>query len=166
MSSEPLTTALLTSAVWVAIAVAAHFTVFHFARVERRARALLAIFGLALVGYLWTASSLDVDRWRLVYGVVVLGCAIILYLPFYYTIAASQSVQMLIEIHAARDGLALHELRQRFAVDRLLAGRLATMVGSGYLVHRQGGFAPTAKGRVVARCFRTVKILWRLGPGG
>ena len=114
MNPDHLVTALWASAGWVAFAVAAHFAVFYLFRVERRARTLVCLWGLALVGYLWTGLVLEVDRWRIAYGGVALFCAFILYFPFYYTVSNSLSVQMLIRMQAAPDGLSVEELRQAF----------------------------------------------------
>ena len=166
MNPDDLVTALWASAGWVAFAVAAHFAVFHLFRVERRARTLVCLWGLALVGYLWTGLVLEVDCWRIAYGGVALFCAFILYFPFYYTVSNSLSVQMLIRMQAAPDGLSVEALRQAFPMEDLLAGRLVTLVASGYVVRTGKRFVMTAKARVLARSFLRVKALWRLGPGG
>ena len=166
MNPDHLVTALWASAGWVAFAVAAHLAAFHLVRVERRARTLVSFWGLALMGYLWSGLVLEVDRWRIAYGGVVLFCAFILYMPFYYTVSNSLSVRMLIRMQAAPDGLSVEEVRQGLPMDEFLAGRLATLVASDYLVPEGMRFAMTAKARVVAQSFRFVKALWRLGPGG
>ena len=166
MNPDHLVTALWASAGWVAFAVAAHFAVFYLFQVERRARTLVCLWGLALVGYLWTGLVLEVDRWRIAYGGGVLFCAFILYIPFYYTVSNSLSVQMLIRMRAAPDGLSVEALRRAFPMEDLLAGRLVTLVASGYVVRTGKRFVMTAKARVLARSFLRVKALWRLGPGG
>jgi hypothetical protein len=101
-----------------------------------------------------------------VYGGGVLFCAFILYMPFYYTVSNSLSVQMLIRMQAAPDGLSVEGLRQDFPMEELLAGRLVTLVASGYVVRTGERFVITAKARVLARSFLFMKALWRLGPGG
>lgn len=166
MSGDPLTLTLASAAAWVAAALIAHGVVFHLVRIERRARTLVALFAAAAVAHLATAGLAGVDGWRAGYGLLLIGCGFICYMPFYYTVAASQSVQMLIALAAARDGLAADELRRMYAVEEVFAGRLETLVGAGYLRCEGAGYALTAKGRVVARCFQTVKTLWSLGPGG
>ncbi|HLF49489.1 MAG TPA: hypothetical protein VJA45_08935 [Methylomirabilota bacterium] len=166
MNPDHLVTALWASAGWVAAAVAAHFAVFSLFRVERRARTLVCVWGLALVGYLGTGLVLEVDRWRIAYGGVVLFCAFILYMPFYYTVSNSLSIQMLIKMRAAPDGLSVEGLRQDFPMEELLAGRLVTLAASGYVVRTGERFVITAKARVLARSFLFIKALWRLGPGG
>lgn len=166
MRPDDLLAALWASAGWVAVVVAAHFTVFHLVQVERRARTLVSLWGLGLMGYLWTGLVLDLDRWRIVYGTMTLGCAFTLYMPFYYTLAASQSVQMLIDIAREPDGLTVTELRLRYPTDEILEGRLATLVVSGYLAPQGRRVVLTPKARLVTRPFSLVKALWRLGPGG
>ena len=166
MSPDHLITALWASAGWVAFAVAGHFVAFHLVRVVHRPRTLVCVWGLALVGFLWTGLVLQVDRWRISYGGVLLFCAFILYMPFYYTVSNSLSVQMLIRLEAAPDGLSIEELRQGFRMDELVDGRLAILVASDYLVQEGERFALTVKARIVAHCFRFMKLLWRLGPGG
>jgi hypothetical protein len=87
-------------------------------------------------------------------------------MPFYYTAAASQSVQLVIEIHATPDGLSVEEIRARYLADEILAGRFETLLWAGYVTEMDGRFALTWKGRLTSRPFRVVKALWRLGPGG
>jgi hypothetical protein len=87
-------------------------------------------------------------------------------MPFYYTVAASQSVQMLLALVNVRDGLPAGELRRMYAVEEVFAGRLDTLVGAGYLERGAAGYTLTAKGRLVARGFQVVKTVWNLGPGG
>lgn len=166
MNAEHLPVALLLSAGWVAFAVAAHFAIFHLTRVERRARTLVAVFSAALMGYLWTSRVFEVDRWRIAYGLVVLFCAFILYMPFYYTVAASQSVQMLIDIRSLPEGLSAEELGRGYGTGEVLAERLATLVTAGYLESSGEQYSLTAKGRAVARTFRAVKAVWKLSSGG
>ena len=165
MIRDPLSLALASAVAWIAAALIAHVVIFRLVRIERRARTLVALFGVAALAHLATVQG-SVDGWRAGYGLLLIGCAFICYMPFYYTVAASQSVQMLIALAAARDGLAAEELRRMYAVEAVFAGRLETLVGAGYLRCEGAGYALTAKGRVVARGFQTVKTLWNLGPGG
>lgn len=166
MIGDPLTVALASSVAWVAGAIGAHALVFHLVRVRRRARTLAGLFGAAVLGHLGVALSAGTDGWRAVYGVVLIGCAFICYMPFYYTVSASQSVQMLIALERRPGGLDPDELRRLYPVDDVLAGRLETLVGAGYLRAVEGRLALTRKGRMIARAFASVKRVWRLGPGG
>lgn len=166
MAGDPLALSLASSAVWIAAAVIAHFALLHWAPVERRARALVGVFVGAAAGHAVTAMLLGAGPWRAVYGVVLVFCAFILYGPFYYTIAASFSVRILVDLAGTPGGLAPDELRRRYPVDDILAGRLRTLVASGYLWPSGSAFALSPKGAAIARPFRLVKALWRLGPGG
>jgi hypothetical protein len=166
VNPDHLVTALWATAGWVAFATAGHFVVFHLFQVKHRARTVVCLWGLALIGYLWTGMVLEVDHWRVTYGGVVLFCAFILYMPFYYTISNSLSVQMLIRMEAAPYDLSIEEVRQGFRLDEMLAGRLEILVVSGYLVQNGTRFAMTARARVLAQSFLFMKSLWRLGPGG
>jgi hypothetical protein len=150
---------------WLGGALLAHVVIFSLVRVERRARTLVGIFAAAGAGHLVTATLAGLDAWRAGYGLVLIGCGFLCYMPLYYTIAASQSVQMLIAV-AASGELPVDELRRMYAVEQVFAGRLDTLVGAGYMARTAAGYAPTAKGRLVARVFCAVKAGWRLGPGG
>lgn len=166
MRSDDLSTALWASAGWVAVAVIAHFGVFHVVQVERRARTLISLWGLALMGDLWTGLVLELDRWRIIYGAVTLFGAFILYMPFYYTVSASQSVRMLIELAGEPDGLTVSELKQRNPIDDVLQGRFETLHASGYARRHDERYAITVKARLLVCVFQRVRALWRLGPGG
>jgi hypothetical protein len=166
VNPDALGTALRAGAAWTAAAVGGHFVIFHLARVEHRARIVTLLFALAALAALWTCLLLDVDRWRAVYGMVVVACSFLLYMPFYYTVAASQSVQLVIEVHAAPHGLSREQIRRRHPVRATLAGRLETLAWAGYIVGVNGRFLLTFKGQLVSLPFRAIKKLWRLGPGG
>ena len=166
MSADALGTALTTGAVWTAAAVAGHFAIFHMVQVEHRARTLTLLFAGAVFATISTCLLLDVDSWRTLFGMSVVACAFLLYMPFYYTVAASQSIQLVIDIHATPDGLSVEEIRARYPPHGILAGRLKTLLWAGYVTEMDGRFALTWKGRLTSRPFRAVKALWRLGPGG
>ena len=166
MSAAALGTALAAGVVWTAAAVAGHFAIFHLVQVEHRARTLTLLFACAAFATLWTCLLLDVDRSRTLFGMSVVACAFLLYMPFYYTVAASQSVQLVIDIHAAPGGLSVEEIRGRYPLDEILAGRFETLIWAGFVTEMDGRFVLTGKGRLTSRPFRAVKALWRLGPGG
>ena len=164
--SDALAAAAVSSAAWLAAAVVGHGLLFRCVRVERRARAIVSLFAAAAIGHTLTARLLGVDGWRTAYGLVALFCAFILYMPMYYTIAASLSVGLLIDLARAPRGCAIEEVRARFDAERVLDGRLATLVRSGYAVRVGDRYRATVKGRLMAEAFNIVKQLWRLGPGG
>lgn len=166
MTGDPLALALASSVGWIAAAVVAHFALLHWAPIERRARAFVGVFAGAAVAHAVTALLLGAGPWRAAYGVVLVFCAFILYGPFYYTIAASFSVRILVDLVGVHGGLTPDELRKRYPVDDIVDGRLRTLVASGYLRPSGSVFALSPKGAAIAGPFRLVKALWRLGPGG
>jgi hypothetical protein len=164
--AEPLVVAALAAAGSTAAVIAAHWALFWLGRVERRARALVSLFAAGMLAEVVTCRLLGVDGWRTVCGAVLNACAFILYMPFYYTVAASFSVRMLLDLTGAPGGLTRDELAARYPVPAIVTGRLETLCGAGYL--RRGGerVALTAKGALTARSFAWVKRFWALGPGG
>lgn len=164
--SDPLVLALAWGVAAVAAAVLGQVAVFRGFRVRRRARSIVLLWAAAGAGQVAAAAGSGVDAWRIACGLVALGGAFVLYMPLYYTVAASLSVQMLVRMEATPDGLAVAELRDPAALRRLLAGRVETLVASGYLRRAPGGVTPTAKGRLLAAAFLALERLWRLEPGG
>lgn len=165
MSADALAVAIATALVAVALVLVAHALLFHFGRIHRRSRALAVLFAAGLVLQLAGCRGLDVDWWRTLCGAVLVFCAFILYMPFYYVLAASFSVRMLLEIRDAAT-LTPAELRARYPADRVLQARAATLAGAGYARRVGDGYRLTPKGVLVAMSFRFMKRLWRLGPGG
>lgn len=102
------------------------------------------------------------------YGVLIIFSLFIVYMPFYYTIATSLSVQTLIALEGSPDKrLSMDELRSRFASHDTVSKRLLIMVNNGYLdADAAGRYHTTLKGHRVSQCFGYLKELWRLGPGG
>ena len=102
-----------------------------------------------------------------VMGWIAMVSLFVLYMPFYYVVVASISVQTVIVIaRSAGHGVPLAELEDRFASESILTHRLASMVQSGMLRAEGDAFRLTVIGRSVAQAFAAIKELWRLGPGG
>jgi hypothetical protein len=100
-------------------------------------------------------------------GILVYGGMLTLYLPFYYSIVASLSLQSIILLNEqANATLPIVRLHQRFSSRHFVVQRLATMTRNGFLFEREDGYCLTAKGRRVATTFLFFKRLWRLGAGG
>jgi len=163
--ADGLAIAIATAIVAVGLVLVAHALLFHFGRIHRRSRALAALFAAGLVLQLAACRALDVDWGRTLCSAVLVFCAFILYMPFYYVLAASFSVRMLLEIRDATT-LTPAELRARYPGDQVLGARAATLAGAGYARRVDGAYVLTGKGIFVATSFRLVKRLWRLGPGG
>lgn len=165
---------IVSGAIWFFLFLVVHVLWFHMAYVERCARLIMIAFACCLAGDAGTILAADfgvlsIDQvvLRVIYGTLVMGCLFIVYMPFYYTISTSLSVQTLICLEETQGRvLSVDELRQRFASTTIVAGRLNVMVANGYLTERAGKYSVTPKGRAIARFFGYLKEVWRLGPGG
>jgi hypothetical protein len=100
-------------------------------------------------------------------GALVYAGLLILYMPFYYVVAASLSVRTVVLLRRCEDGaLPLSALRDEFVSRALIGRRLQTMVENGFLRPAARGYGLTGKGRRVAVFFDFVKRIGKLGPGG
>ena len=165
---------IISGAIWFFIFLVIHILWFHLVTVERCAKLILNVFGACFAAHLGTILVLDFGvqpagriALNICYGALVMGCSFILYMPFYYTIATSLSVQTLIVMESAdTKGTSVADLRARFASAEIVGGRLKVMVTNGYLTEKDGRYRVTPKGRVVAKVFGYLKDVWKLGPGG
>jgi hypothetical protein len=170
---------LLSGSVWFAAFLAAHVLIFHRRDVDRRFSVILRLLGAAIVGHVastWlmvTAGGAPDPGgaggpWlMLASGTLTILSGWILYMPFYYVVATSVSVRTLVTLrHAPGGTLPRSALESMFASTEILQGRLETMVTYGHVSRRDDRFALAGKGRVIARSFRFIKGVWRLGPGG
>jgi hypothetical protein len=168
----------LAGAVWFFLFVAAHVVTFATLPVRNRSGTILLLFGAAFVGALLSAALVPSD---VVPGVIptshrllaplaaglVMACGFVLYMPFYYTIVTSLSVQTVITIdEAPGHRLPLDALASPKVYDRIVRGRLDSMVRAGNLVRDGERFRATPKGARTAGTFARLKSLWKLGPGG
>ena len=80
--------------------------------------------------------------------------------------AASFSARMLLDLVDTAGGLTREALTARYPARGIVAGRLETLCGAGYLKSDGERMALTGKGAFTARAFALVKRAWRLGPGG
>ncbi len=154
--------------VWFVVFLVGHASLFHLREVRRRSLNIVVSFSGALIACVVssvaavTNGSFPMAGFG---GVVIMLSLFVLYMPFYYTIATSLSVQTLIEIQREHQ-MPLDQLKAAFVSKCLLQRRLEAMVLSGLLQRHGSSFRLTRKGRLVARLSRCVKLLWRLGPGG
>jgi len=164
---------IVSGASWFCTFLLVHVIWFHRVHVQDCFASIVRILAVCIGGHVGTLVALS---WGLpimnqilgvCYGLLVMGCSFILYMPFYYTIVTSLSVQTLVLLHASPShGLSLSELQQRFASRRTVEERMKIMVRNGYLKEHNGKYTATLKGHLVSRFFCAVKQLWRLGPGG
>ena len=162
---------------WFAIVFLIHLVVLWTTVPSVRPRISQMVFLFGIIGVLSSVVLLfsylgksSVSNEALMFsalgGILVYGGMLTLYLPFYYSIVASLSLQTIILLQQANATLPIIRLQQRFSSRHFVVQRLATMTRNGFLVERKGEHCLTAKGRRVATTFLFFKRLWRLGAGG
>ena len=163
---------------WFAIVFLVHFIVLWTMPPSARPRLAQFVFLFGFIGLLLSLVLLttlfnnpSVSNGGLAFSALgaslVYGGLLTLYLPFYYSVAASLSLQTLILLSKQPTGaLPAAILRKRFASRHLISERLATMSSNGFLDEREDGYSLTDKGRRTAKVFLLFKTLWRLGAGG
>jgi hypothetical protein len=171
MTSSPALVGLAAATAW--------FVVFFFLHIGglragfENARWLLISYAACLLGTLVTAILLT--AWHHGMQAVILSatltaltsaCLFALYVPALYTVLTSLSVQTMMLLRRRGGALPEAELYDRFASRKIMEQRLATLLGSGYVAPHGASYRLTPRGRTVAKIFRSVKILWNLGPGG
>jgi len=169
---------IFTGLIWFALVLLAHLAVLWIAPPSDRARLgqLVFLFGfVAVVASSATlatyfdepSSSKSLIAYSALAGVLAYGAPLTLYLPFYYSIVASLSLQTIILMNRQSDrSLPIAKLRRRFASRQFVAQRLATMARNRFVVAGQDSYSLTIKGRRVAQTFLFFKDLWHLGAGG
>ncbi|OAI39519.1 hypothetical protein AYO40_05655 [Planctomycetaceae bacterium SCGC AG-212-D15] len=162
---------------WFLTFLVCHLALFHWRPLRNRFKAIARIFMTAALGHGLTALVLTprgpgLHREPVVWvafisGWLVMACLFVLYMPFFFSIGTSLSIQTMILVERSANGrAAVEDLREAFASKQLVAGRLETMVANGYLVCEADRYRVTAKGRLVAAVFGCLKRAWRLGAGG
>jgi hypothetical protein len=160
-------------------AAAAWFLVFFFAHVGglragfENARWLRISYAASFLGTLVTAIVLT--AWYHGMQTILLAatmaaltsaCLFALYVPALYTMLTSLSVQTMMLLRRRGGALAEAELYDRFAGRKIMQERLATLLANGYVAPDGPSYRLTPRGRAIAKFFRSIKILWNLGPGG
>jgi hypothetical protein len=159
---------------WFGLFLAAHIVWFHLIHVRDAFKWIVKGLAACLLGHVATMAVWNwhsTPAYRTVidtsYGALAIACLFILYMPFYYTIVASLSIQTLIcLLESPQNSLTLPELHKHFASRDIVAGRLDTMTRNGYLERVEAGYSVTPKARAMSAVFAFLKNLWKLGPGG
>jgi hypothetical protein len=165
---------ILSGAGWFTVFLVVHIVWFHLVQVKDCFKWIAKTLPVCVLAHIGTIVILnsgaqpgEIIALRTVYGVLAMGGLFILYMPFYYTIVASLSIQTLICLdESPGKSLRIAELHQRFASRDIVAGRLEVMVRNGYLEHGPSGYRATSKARVMSHLFGFLKAVWKLGPGG
>jgi hypothetical protein len=169
----------LSAILWFALFVIDQMIFFSFYPKAQRAKFILFLLAFFLFGELMSISiaffclpdSNDLIRggilMAVIWGCLTILCLFVLYIPFYYAVATSLSVESMILINNRQQGqYSVEQLQEIFVSKSLVSGRLETMVLNGWLVRCGDGYMLTGKGRFIAKCFRFMKKLWNLGAGG
>lgn len=168
----------LVGAFWFLAFVTAQVVIFAARPIRNRSAVIMLLFGCAVAAALLSAMLVPADLLAgittrshrllaVVAAVAVMVSAFILYMPFYYTIVTSLSVQTIVLIHEAPDHrLPLGTVASPTVYDQIVRGRLASMVQAGNLTRHGLRYVATAKGQRIGRVFAALKDLWKLGPGG
>ena len=165
--------ALMAACIWFAVFLLVKWTWFAILDVGNRGIFIVRLF--ALIVLLQTMSTVFFASragWGLeiMHAVLVamlsMSCLFVLYMPFYYTVAASLSVHSVIKLRKAGGRMNRGALEQIFASREVVRRRLQTMVASGYLSGSDNCYRITERGRFVAATFKFMKAAWNLGAGG
>jgi hypothetical protein len=169
----------LSAILWFVLFLMAHIIIFSFCPNARRAKVILYLLAFILLGeiassgiaffYLPDSNYLIREGilMAVIWGCLTILCLFVLYMPFYYVVATSLSVESLILINNRQQGqYSVAQLQEIFVSKSLVSDRLETMVLNGWLARCGDDYMLTVKGRFIAKYFRFIKKLWNLGLGG
>lgn len=164
---------------WFGLFLFVHLGVMAISPVSGRFKVIRQTLYMALIGFsitymmLYRDASLDASYVHggpvagLLLGWLTLTSLFVVYMPFFYTIAASLSVQSLVVLkHLPPSERLIGVLRSKFATEVLVEGRLRVLATNRYLAQQGDSYQLTSKGRLTALVFRRINRFWRLGPGG
>ena len=171
---------LLSAGGWFAAFLALQLGAFRVFGVRHRSRFIIRLFSVSLIAHVLTVALLpelapsadEAPYFKLtlsaICGLLLMLCLLVLYMPLFYTLSTSLSVELLVMLAIAPGRrLAVGSVRDRFTSIAFIRDRLHTMQANRYLLpDDKGGWALTQRGWRVARAFRGVKELLALGPGG
>jgi hypothetical protein len=157
--------------------IALHWALIHWRVIKAEFRNLILLCGLCVLAS-WLGCAIvagqAVDP-RIIghpfvsaaTSLLVFACCWVSYMPFYYSIATSLSVQTVILVRqAGMAGCSMAFLESLFASKTVLEKRLQILVDNGYLNKDGDRFRATPKGQRISRVFSYLKRIWRLGAGG
>src|SRR2546426_144715 len=151
---------VISGAGWFSLFLVIHILWFHRVHIENCFKLIMKIFSGCLAGHVGTIAVMNwgflaIDHMvGIFFGLLAMACCFIMYMPFYYTVVTSLSIQTLILLaESPQKKLSLSQLQERFASTRIVEERMKTMVRNGYLKESNGRYCPTFKGHVVARFF-------------
>lgn len=141
--------------------------ILHLYRIKNKSALILRVFLASIAGFILLGSILGGSILEILIGLVIMISFFILYMPFYYTISSSVSIQSLILLSEKDLGTSpLDVLKETFASAKVVSYKLNSMENSGMLLRKDKNYKITAKGKLIAGVFGSVKKIWNLGPGG
>ncbi|MDP3561069.1 MAG: hypothetical protein Q8R83_02675 [Legionellaceae bacterium] len=174
-------TTLLLSFFWFLIFIITHNVAFFVLDNQSRAKIIINTFKLSICAlfisiWLYSKYSHFFNNhefypvfWNYLYGLVISVSFFILYMPFYYTVASSLSIQSMIKIFdnsLAGKNTELDCLREQFTSKELMQDRMSLMIDNGYIYEFENKYYLTTKGKRTAKIFSQIKNIWKLGAGG
>ena len=167
----------ISAVVWFTAFLAAQLAAYRAFGIRHRSKFIMRVFVLAMAGHLATVVWIWVfdgapQHFRpvlsLACGVLLLMCLFILYMPFFYTLSTSLSVETLSILDSSPGRrLPYSEVTYRFTSEAFVLDRLETMRANGYFTVTDAScFRLTTRGERVARTFDKVKAALALGAGG
>jgi hypothetical protein len=158
---------ILSGVFWFLVFLTCKIGILHHYRIKNKSRIIIRLFLITILAGLVLSVFLGRSIPEITIGLVVMFSFFILYMPFYYTIASSVSIQSLVLLAEKRTHTStMGELKQRFASAEIVSYKLKSMENSGLLLSNGETYKVTLKGRFVAWAFGLIKSIWNLGPGG
>jgi len=149
----------------------AQIAIFRLCPEIKRSHVLVRGIAATLAASILTAALPQAPAYAVIvlretFAIMTVGCLFVLYVPFFYTVHTSLSIESLILLKARGGCVPLTELMARFASLELFEARLRTMVESGYLIQSDEQYTLTPRAQRMALIFGWVKSIWKLGSGG
>lgn len=170
---------LISSAVWFAVFLVGQFVAFRLRPSQKRTRTIFRLFGfiaaahvlsIILLGAFIPTPVADLGSnaaLSICCGLLVLACLLVLYMPFYYSLNTSLSVETMAMLGRANGHLPIATLEHWFCSPDFLRDRLMIMEANGYFeAINEDKWMICERGRRIAGMMSQVKRLLNLGPGG
>lgn len=167
------------SVAWFCFFLGVQIIAFRVRPRQDRSKTVLRAFAVAILGHLacvaaatllwpaWMESTASTPALSLIAGVLTLSCLFILYMPFYYTLNTSLSVETLALILSRGGRMPIDRVLHRFTSREFILDRLETMRRNGYLESANStSYRLTGRGASVGATMAWVKSWLDLGAGG
>lgn len=170
---------ILVSGIWFCAFLAAQLVAFHLQPQKDRSKTLIQLFGFAVLAHLMCVAGLallypesmillgSTGVLSALAGLMNLACLFILYMPFYYTLNTSLSVETLALVLSHGGRMPIDRVVHRFTSPEFIHDRLETMRRNGYLKSSDRvEYFLSKRGTSVGAKMARVKRWLVLGTGG